>query len=122
MARTYRRKEVKIPYWAYTNQYELIHIKRKFNSWIDEVSGKEKTIEWDHKVFIKRPKQDWVVDEKEVREYHSNKFDRFRKKFVKRVWAKKRRRTDKTELYKFCNMEDYEPTWFTTKIDTWWWD
>ena len=40
----------------------------------------------------------------------------------KRRWAKMRRQWDRQEFARFHKTDEYEPIWFTTKIDTWWWD
>jgi len=42
--------------------------------------------------------------------------------WVKRTWAKRRRQWDRQELSRLAKCCEYEPIWFQTQIDTWWWD
>ena len=65
----------------------------------------------------------WGSRQKLIRLYRSDAWNRHGAgKWGKNYWARKRRAWDRQELTKFYREEEYEPIFFTTKIDTWFWD
>jgi len=65
----------------------------------------------------------WGSRDKLIARYRSDAWDdRGAGKWGKRFWAKQRRSWDRQELSKFKKEFEYEPIFFTTKIDTWFWD
>lgn len=82
--------------------------------------GKEPSWLLDDEDFVRRYFHRSLVQHKA--RYHSDNWERPRDKvWVKRMWAKWRRQHDRQEFAKMAK-EDYDPIWFQTQIDTWWWD
>lgn len=82
--------------------------------------GKEPSWLLDDEEFVARIWHRTLVQHKA--RYHSDSWDvRGAGKWVKRRWAKWRRQHDRQEFAKMAK-EEYEPNWFQTQIDTWWWD
>ena len=113
MSRTIRRRKEKVPYDYYDNTYTTI----PYRSWYIGVDGN--TVWYNSIKFIDLPKQCWNLTDKQKHKFHGE--SSFSKKKIKKIWKKRRRQWDRQELVKMYK-EDYEPTWFTSKIDTWWWD
>ena len=92
MARTYRRKGGE-PHWLTDDP------------------------EWLWYYWKRTPKQ-------QVAHYHSDGWDVVScdRSWVKRTWAKRRRQWDRQEFSRLAKCCEYEPIWFQTQIDTWWWD
>lgn len=127
MSRTIRKKG-KVPEWLYDKSVAVKSDKlvtREYTRWNWTGEGSESTKETYsyYPIYIMYlPKEEWTLSNKDRVAYHSNKWHTHRKNWVKRIWAKKRRQWDRQEFARLANYEDYEPIWFTTKIDTWWWD
>lgn len=83
----------------------------------------------------KGPEPEWMNDEEfyfkffhrtlkqQYARYHSDAYSVVNcGSWGKRKWAKMRRSWDRQEFAKLAKYVEYEPIWFTSKIDTWWWD
>jgi hypothetical protein len=63
----------------------------------------------------------WGSKRKIIARYHSDAWSTYPKSWAKRTWSKWRRQHDRQQMHRTIS-EEYEPQWFQTKIDTWWWD
>lgn len=82
-----------------------------------EPSWLTKDEEWLWEYWKRTPKQ-------QIAHYHSDGWmvGPTSKKWIQKVWAKRRRQWDRQEFAKYHKEAEYDPIWFQTQIDTWWWD